>query len=225
MGLSGGETIKSSSCFATSYMSINDLPAECRFQIEQGEGMWVGVTTDENFMWSYALKGLMYGGPGNLSSGGGLAQGGWGPTLKAGDTVDMKVNLVDNHLTVEFGRNGFYLGKAFDIEGWPLSGPLRPVVSLSGEGNSLTISKVTDMEEFPALVKVPAEDDINGEWQHDRIELSVMVRYSSRPSQDDRAVLNVYNLLSNFLIYFTKWRQLAARCLQGSATAIQQNLS
>ena len=39
-----------------------------------GGGMWVGVATEDRFGPGYGLKGLLYGGPGNLSDGGSLVQ-------------------------------------------------------------------------------------------------------------------------------------------------------
>ena len=44
-----------------------------RFEIKVGDGMWVGVATEEGLAHDYRLKGLMYGGPGNLSDGGSLS--------------------------------------------------------------------------------------------------------------------------------------------------------
>ena len=55
--------------------------------------MWVGVCSDNKFGSSYGIKGLLYGGPGNLSSGGGLVIGGWGPKFKSGDTGFLKNRL------------------------------------------------------------------------------------------------------------------------------------
>ena len=131
--------------------------------------MWIGVTLDDKFGTGYRLKGLLYGGPGNLSDGSSLAQGGWGPSLKAGDTVDMKVTLtLDSRLIVEYGRNGLNLGTAFDIQGWEefRGQALRPVVSLGNKGDSVSIAMVTAAQEFPTEGLVPAEDDINGDWVH-----------------------------------------------------------
>ena len=48
------------------------------FDISGGSGMWIGVGTEENFGSGYKLKGLLYGGPGNLSDGGALVSGHWG---------------------------------------------------------------------------------------------------------------------------------------------------
>ena len=48
------------------------------------------MSTDNNFGPSYGMNGLIFGGPGNLSDGGSLVTGGWGPKFKAGDTGCLK---------------------------------------------------------------------------------------------------------------------------------------
>ena len=109
----------------------------------------------------------MYGGPGNLSDGGSLVTDGWGPSLREGDIVDMKVCQEADRVTVEYGRNGFYLGVAFDIEGWN-GGTLRPVVSL-GNGDSLNISKL-DPAEFPDTEEKLGDEVICGVWKSEESE-------------------------------------------------------
>ena len=51
-----------------------DSNAVWRYNILEGRGMWVGVCTEDKFGSSYGIKALLYGGPGNLSSGGGLVK-------------------------------------------------------------------------------------------------------------------------------------------------------
>ena len=102
-----------------------------RFDVKAGSGMWVGVATEDKFGPGYSLKGLLYGGPGNLSDGGSLVTGGWGSKLAAGHTLDMRLRLEGGSLTLEFCHNNNYLGPAFHIDGWSWGVP-RPVVSLSG---------------------------------------------------------------------------------------------
>ena len=102
-----------------------------RFDVKAGSGMWVGVAAEDKFGPGYSLKGLLYGGPGNLSDGGSLVTGGWGSKLAAGHTLDMRLRLEGGSLTLEFCHNNNYLGPAFHIEGWSWGVP-RPVVSLSG---------------------------------------------------------------------------------------------
>ena len=105
--------------------------------------MWIGLGTEDKFGPGYRLKGLLYGGPGNLSDGGSLVTGGWGPRLAQGDTVDMRMTLTGGSLRLEFGLNNSYLGTAFTIDNWTW-GQAKPVVSLSSAGESVTISKLEE---------------------------------------------------------------------------------
>jgi len=138
-----------------------------RFKIINGQNIWFGVSTEDRFAKCYGVRGLFYGGPGNLSDGSALVKSGWGPELVQGDTLDMKVQGISDGLTVEFGRNGFYLGTAFDIKGWNFEGQvIRPIVSLREKGDCVSISKI-EVSEFPTAVQAPEDDDITGDWKSD----------------------------------------------------------
>merc|ERR1711935_26832 len=76
------------------------------FDIKNGEGFWVGMATQENFGSGYKLKGLMYGGPGNLSDGGALLKGKWGPRFGAGDKIKMRLEVVSDSASIAFAKNG-----------------------------------------------------------------------------------------------------------------------
>merc|ERR1712106_1257096 len=88
------------------------------FDISGGSGMWIGVGTEENFGAGYKLKGLLYGGPGNLSDGGALITGHWGPKFAPGDKIGMRLEVSGEHATLAFSKNGSGLGVAYDITGW-----------------------------------------------------------------------------------------------------------
>ena len=133
-----------------------------RVQVTGGGGMWVGVATEDRFGPGYGLKGLLYGGPGNLSDGGSLVQSRWGPALGLGDTLHMRLSVEEGRVRLDYGRNGINLGTAFDITGWS-GAPLRPVVSLSGQGDSLTIAQV-EAAEFPDK-KEEDGGEVSGDWE------------------------------------------------------------
>jgi len=135
-----------------------------RWSVHQGKGMWLGVGTEDKFGPGYSLKGLMYGGPGNLSDGGSLVTGGWGPKIQQGDLVDMRLTLEEDRIKLEFGHNNSYLGTAFDISGWT-GGQLRPVVSLSSSGDSVSIKNITD-EEFPKEMIAKNSENVEGIWSN-----------------------------------------------------------
>jgi len=149
--------------FNAMWIDEQDTNTVWRFKILNGRNIWIGVSTEDRFGECYAVKGIFYGGPGNLSDGSGLVQMAWGPELVKGDTVDMKVQNISDGLTVEFGRNGLYLGTAFDIKGWYYGGQvirsidfegqvMRPIVSLKNKGDCVTISKI-EASEFPTAVE------------------------------------------------------------------------
>merc|ERR1712032_1659299 len=94
---------------------------------------WIGMGEEAKFGPGYQLKGLLYGGPGNLSDGSSLVTGHWGPKFATGDNIGMKVEVVDGATIVSFRHNEKPLGAAFSIEGWT-GDKLRPVVSLGSKG-------------------------------------------------------------------------------------------
>ena len=145
----------------------------------QGEGMWLGLATEHRFGPGYKLAGLLYGGPGNLSDGGALVTGRinrrnkrpaldftgkWGPKLRDGDRIGMKLEVEAGRALVSFSRNGTGLGTAFDIQvlhssdfdllcvtalrpvqDW--SGQtLHPVVSLDGVGQEAVLKAVPSLD-------------------------------------------------------------------------------
>ena len=133
-----------------------------RISIKSGKGMWIGLGTEERFGPGYRLKGLLYGGPGNLSDGGSLVTGGWGPRFSDGDTVDMRMTLAGGNLSLEFALNNSYLGTAFTIDSWDW-GQARPVVSLSSSGASVSIRQLEDSL-FPVKTATSACEGITGKW-------------------------------------------------------------
>ena len=107
------------------------------FKLQGETGIWLGLSNEENFAAGYSIKGLFYGGPGNLSDGKGLLRGNFGPKLNDNDVVGMKVEQKDGHTDVSFSHNGLGLGTAFNIEDW--NGPVHPTVSLNSPGQSVTL--------------------------------------------------------------------------------------
>ena len=138
-----------------------------RFEVKAGGGMgmWVGVTTEDKFGPGWSLKGLLYGCPGNLSDGSSLVTSGWGPKVAAGHTMDMRVRLEGDSLTLEFCNNNNYLGSAFHIEGWSWGVP-RPVVSLSGAPalDMVTTIQSVDVTRLGANQFSETEAVVEGSW-------------------------------------------------------------
>jgi len=135
------------------------------FKVGGKSGAWVGVSSDDKFGEGWAIKGLFYGGPGNLSDGGSLVTGSWGPSFGEGDTIGMRVEAAGDTTTVAFSKNGTGLGTAFNIEGWSGGSGLRAAVSLSKADQSVTITQGS----LPALSAMQAASGqpvtaVEGSW-------------------------------------------------------------
>jgi hypothetical protein len=133
--------------------------------VEGTSGLWIGVTTGDNFAAGYGLKGLFYGGPGNLSDGNSLVTGHWGPKFGNGDRIGMRLEQNGDRASLAFSLNGTGLGVAFDIQGWS-GGQLRPAVSLEDPSHAV---KISDGGALPALESMLAAGGpgagVEGSWR------------------------------------------------------------
>lgn len=131
----------------------NGIWKEDEVGLKSGKGYWkikleaiedsslfLGVTDNDKFGKGWALKGLMFGGPGNLSSGGALLIGDFGPKPKSGNTIGIFVDMEGTNLKIYFDVNGSSLGLAFDVPKSTLK-EVFPAVSFSGPG-TISIEKV-----------------------------------------------------------------------------------
>lgn len=113
------------------------------FEVEilEGEGCWVGITTKAGFGAGYKLKGLFYGGPGNLSDGGGGLRQGFGPQMKQGDVVGVELDLT-NPEAVGFSlwHGERSLGEAFADCPRQAGASVFPVVSAKSVGARIRLS-------------------------------------------------------------------------------------
>lgn len=139
------------------------------FKVAGPSGAWIGVSSEDKFGAGWAMKGLFYGGPGNLSDGGGLVTGHWGPSFADGDVVNMRVEQAGDNVSIAYSKNGQGLGEAFKIEGF--SGNLQPAVSFNKPGQGVTISSAGAMS-LDAMQKSMPESGIEGDWKG-RFEASV----------------------------------------------------
>ncbi|CAJ1332911.1 unnamed protein product [Effrenium voratum] len=106
-------------------------------EIEHGSP-FIGIGTEEKFGAGYSCKGLFYGGPGNLSDGGGCLKSQWGEDVKKGDVVGILVQVKDSKLTMTVYHNGRCLGPAFEAA---YSGSkIYPVVRAKSEGDIFQIA-------------------------------------------------------------------------------------
>merc|ERR1719278_156758 len=135
-------------------------------------GLWVGVAEEARFGPGYQLKGLMFGGPGNLSDGSSLVTGNWGPKLQPGDTLDMRLEVAGSSTTLSFCHNKKPLGAAFEIANWA-GEALRPVVSLTSKDQAITIAPSSLPADHFTLRSEPGEGGVEGRWSGENLEVRI----------------------------------------------------
>ena len=154
-------------------------------------GLWVGVAEEARFGAGYQLKGLMFGGPGNLSDGSALVTGNWGPKLQPGDTLDMRLEVAGNAITLSFRHNSKPLGAAFDIANWT-GGALRPVVSLTFKDQAITVAPSSLPADHFTLRSEPGDGGVEGRWSGENLEVTI----SKESSTSWRVSAQVANTIS-----------------------------
>jgi hypothetical protein len=124
------------------------------------DGAFAGLTDLDKFKKGWATKGLLYGG--NLSNGGALLVGEFGPRIGNGDVLGIFAVLENETLKVYFDLNEMPLGLAFDVPKTALNAAY-PVVHFSGPG-SATIERVG--KHPTSLVRpLPTHVGITGDWE------------------------------------------------------------
>jgi len=135
------------------------------FKVSGKSGTWLGLCSKDKFGAGYGMKGLFYGGPGNLSDGNSLVTGHWGPKFGDGDVIRMRAEHKDKTTVVSFSKNGAGLGTAFKLEGWKDGESLCPAVSMDSEGQGVTITQV-DMPELSSMeASTTISAGVEGSWE------------------------------------------------------------
>ena len=136
-----------------------------QLEVEGNSGLWIGVSTADKFGPGYGLKGLFYGGPGNLSDGNSLVTGPWGPKFGNGDKIGMRLEQDGDRASLAFSLNGAGLGVAFDIQGWT-GGQLRPAVSLEDPGHAVKIAEGGPLPPLESMLAAGgAGTGVEGSWR------------------------------------------------------------
>lgn len=133
------------------------------FSLTGPPGTWIGACTKDRFAPGWRLKGLLYGGPGNLSDGSALVTGQWGPEFGDGDSIGMLVEQGDS-VRIQYTKNGVGLGPAFNIAGWS-SGDLYPCVSFDTEGQGVVVKEAPPPPSESFLKPGFAGGGIEGSWE------------------------------------------------------------
>lgn len=106
----------------------------------------VGVAKLSNFKSGYGTNGMLYNG--NLTNGMALLKGGFGPSLKEGDTVIVEFMSTSDSIEVTYYLNGEILGTGFRVP--KEEEAFHPVVSMTGE---VTLRAMVTTEIPPRIVK------------------------------------------------------------------------
>jgi len=174
---------KANAMFTGAKTGNSDCFWELKVTVPAGAGgLWIGVTMPTQFAAGYGLKGLLYGGPGNLGDGSSLVASCWGPQFADGDVVGMRLQRRDDdqdgHVVLAFSINGSPVGVAFDVVGWKPEQDLAPVVCMNAVGQAVSLvlesSDATTMQSidsFKATPVVPA--GIEGDWVGEKYSLSL----------------------------------------------------
>jgi len=138
------------------------------FEVEvlQGDGAWIGVGTKADFGAGYRVKGVFFGGPGNITDGGRLVRKQFGTHVESGDVIGVDLDLSDpGCLTVAFHQNGKYLGVATSGRTREEPGsPLFPLVSAKQAGDRFRLSLRRRLRPPP-----PPPHPAIGKWRLQRI--------------------------------------------------------
>jgi len=81
--------------------------------LETKQSPFIGITSSAAFAEGWKCKGLLFGGPGNLSDGSALVRGEFGEEIKKGMTVGTLLKMDSGSITVTFYQEGRCLGPAF----------------------------------------------------------------------------------------------------------------
>lgn len=118
--LGGGEFViegdekKGSKCNALCEVGFSSGTEYFEVEVLEGSGAFIGVTTRNGFLEGYKIKGLFFGGPGNLSNGSGGLRTQFGEQVKAGSVIGVALDLTDEStVAVTFWEGDVCLGEAF----------------------------------------------------------------------------------------------------------------
>jgi len=144
--------------------------------LEDGAG--VGLTSRDHFKQGYACKAIKY--LGNLSNGGALLIGNFGPSPTAGDVLGILAVFEGDRLKVYIDVNGKSLGLAFNVPASTFKS-IFPLVSFHKSG-SATCTKQTDIPIYTDRAPTTFVG-IEGDWKLTNFqEKGVTVALQSSPT-------------------------------------------
>eukprot|EP00403_Amphidinium_massartii_P040003 CAMPEP_0178437728 /NCGR_PEP_ID=MMETSP0689_2-20121128/35167_1 /TAXON_ID=160604 /ORGANISM="Amphidinium massartii, Strain CS-259" /LENGTH=394 /DNA_ID=CAMNT_0020059989 /DNA_START=88 /DNA_END=1272 /DNA_ORIENTATION=- len=148
------------------------------FEIEvmEGSGAFIGVSTKDGLAPGYKVKGLLYGGPGNLSNGSGGLRTGFGDGVKKGSIIGVTLDLTDEAAVgLTFWDGDKCLGEAFKGCERSPGAIVYPVVSANKTGDRFKLSlrrlpRVQDTSQPP--------HSAHGSWDLQRFRVGTGADYN-----------------------------------------------
>mmetsp|Transcript_35174 Transcript_35174/g.81065 ORF Transcript_35174/g.81065 Transcript_35174/m.81065 type:complete len:383 (+) Transcript_35174:41-1189(+) len=138
------------------------------------DGPFIGVGKLEFFGRGYTCRGLLFGGPGNLSNGASALKTQFGVSVRKGSVIGILVEMTDDVLILTVYQNGRCLGPAFEAR---RSEPSRifPLVQAKRDGDTFRI----DFKPAPASRSREPEGQrsgVEGVWQITQLLLGPELR-------------------------------------------------
>lgn len=113
------------------------------FEVEvvEGSGAFIGVSTKAGFAEGYKIKGLFFGGPGNLSNGSAGLRTQFGQEVKPGSVIGVTLDLTDEKTVgITFWEGDTCLGEAFKDCAREPGAMVFPAVCASHSGDRFKLS-------------------------------------------------------------------------------------
>lgn len=138
------------------------------FEVEvvEGSGAFIGVSTKAGFSEGYKIKGLFFGGPGNLSNGSAGLRTQFGQEVKPGSVIGVTLDLTDEKTVgITFWEGDACLGEAFKDCAREPGAMVFPAVCASHSGDRFKLS----LKRNPRKAKLVTPHPAVGCWDLQRL--------------------------------------------------------
>lgn len=138
------------------------------FEVEvvEGSGAFIGVSTKAGFAEGYKIKGLFFGGPGNLSNGSAGLRTQFGQEVKPGSVIGVTLDLTDEKTVgITFWEGDTCLGEAFKDCAREPGAMVFPAVCASHSGDRFKLS----LKRNPRKPKLVTPHPAVGCWDLQRL--------------------------------------------------------
>ncbi|CAL1134986.1 unnamed protein product [Cladocopium goreaui] len=138
------------------------------FEVEvvEGSGAFIGVSTKAGFSEGYKIKGLFFGGPGNLSNGSAGLRTQFGQEVKPGSVIGVTLDLTDEKTVgITFWEGDTCLGEAFKDCAREPGAMVFPAVCASHSGDRFKLS----LKRNPRKAKLVTPHPAVGCWDLQRL--------------------------------------------------------